>query len=48
LVVVPFGFRVGEDGALAPDEAEQAVIAQARSLRADEVDPIGWTGIGVT
>jgi DNA invertase Pin-like site-specific DNA recombinase len=33
--IVPFGFRVGEDGGLVPDEAEQAVIAQARALRAD-------------
>jgi putative DNA-invertase from lambdoid prophage Rac len=33
--MVPFGFRVGDDGGLVPDEAEQAVIAKARSLRAD-------------
>src|SRR5665811_1419574 len=33
--IVPFGFRVGEDGSLMPDEAEQAVIAEARALRAD-------------
>jgi len=33
--IVPFGFRVGEDGGLVPDEAEQAVIAQACALRAD-------------
>jgi DNA invertase Pin-like site-specific DNA recombinase len=33
--IVPFGFRVGEDGALAPDAAEQALIAYARTLRAD-------------
>jgi DNA invertase Pin-like site-specific DNA recombinase len=32
---VPFGFRVGEDGALVPDAAEQALIAHARTLRAD-------------
>jgi putative DNA-invertase from lambdoid prophage Rac len=33
--IVPFGFRVSKDGELVPDEAEQAVIAQARALRAD-------------
>jgi putative DNA-invertase from lambdoid prophage Rac len=33
--IVPFGFRVGADGGLVPDEAEQAVIAEARALRAD-------------
>jgi putative DNA-invertase from lambdoid prophage Rac len=33
--IVPFGFRVGEDGGLVPDAAEQAVIAQARAKRAD-------------
>jgi hypothetical protein len=33
--IVPFGFRVGEDGGLVADEAEQAVITKARSLRAD-------------
>jgi len=32
---VPFGFRVGDDGGLVPNEAEQAVIAQARALCAD-------------
>ena len=32
---VPFGFRVGDDGALVPDAAEQALIAHARVLRAD-------------
>jgi putative DNA-invertase from lambdoid prophage Rac len=32
--IVPFGFRVGGDGGLAADEAEQVVIAQARALRA--------------
>jgi hypothetical protein len=32
---VPFGFRVGDDGALVPDAAEQALIAHARALRAD-------------
>lgn len=31
---VPFGFRVGEDGALEPVPAEQEVIATARALRA--------------
>jgi DNA invertase Pin-like site-specific DNA recombinase len=33
--IVPTGFRVGEDGGLVPEEAEQAVIAQARAMRAD-------------
>ncbi len=33
--IVPFGFRVGEDGALVPDAAEQALISHARTLRAD-------------
>jgi putative DNA-invertase from lambdoid prophage Rac len=33
--IVPYGFRVGEDGGLVPDQAEQAVIVQARALRAD-------------
>ena len=33
--IVPFGFRVGEDGGLVPDAAEQALIAHARALRAD-------------
>ena len=33
--IVPFGFRVGEDGGLVPDEGEQAIIARARALRAD-------------
>ena len=32
---VPFGFRVGDDGSLVPDAAEQAVIAHAHALRAD-------------
>ena len=32
--IVPFGFRAGEDGALVPDEAERAIIARARALRA--------------
>lgn len=32
---VPFGFRVGEDGSLVPDAAEQALVAHARVLRAD-------------
>jgi putative DNA-invertase from lambdoid prophage Rac len=32
---VPFGFRVGDDGALVPDAAEQVLIAHARALRAD-------------
>jgi DNA invertase Pin-like site-specific DNA recombinase len=31
--IIPFGFRVGDDGGLVPDEAEQAVIASARALR---------------
>jgi DNA invertase Pin-like site-specific DNA recombinase len=33
--IVPFGFRVGEDGRLVPDNAEQAMIISARALRAD-------------
>jgi DNA invertase Pin-like site-specific DNA recombinase len=33
--IVPFGFRVGDDGSLVPDAAEQALIAHARALRAD-------------
>ena len=33
--IVPFGYRVGEAGDLVPDEEEQALIAQTRSLRAD-------------
>jgi DNA invertase Pin-like site-specific DNA recombinase len=30
----PFGFRVGEDGALVPDPTQQAAIAQMRTMRA--------------
>jgi putative DNA-invertase from lambdoid prophage Rac len=33
--IVPFGFRVSDDGSLVPDEAEQAVISHARALRAN-------------
>jgi putative DNA-invertase from lambdoid prophage Rac len=33
--IIPFGFRTGDDGELVPDEAEQAIIAHARALRAD-------------
>src|ERR1017187_4156368 len=33
--IVPFGFRVGDDGGLVPDEGEQVMIAQARALRAE-------------
>jgi putative DNA-invertase from lambdoid prophage Rac len=33
--IVPFGFRVGDDGSLVPDAAEQALIAHAHALRAD-------------
>ena len=33
--IVPYGFRVGADGGLVPDEAEQAIIAEARALRGD-------------
>lgn len=33
--IVPFGFRVGDEGGLAPDDAEQAMIAHARDLRED-------------
>jgi DNA invertase Pin-like site-specific DNA recombinase len=32
---VPFGFRVGDDGGLKPDAAEQALITHARTLRSD-------------
>ncbi len=32
--IVPFGFRVGDDGELVPDAVEQALIARARALRA--------------
>jgi putative DNA-invertase from lambdoid prophage Rac len=31
---LPFGFRIGHDGGLVPDEAEQALISAARALRA--------------
>jgi hypothetical protein len=31
--IVPFGFRVGDDGALTPDASEYALIAHARALR---------------
>lgn len=31
---VPFGFTVGEDGALVPDPAQQAAIRDARAMRA--------------
>ena len=34
---MPFGFRVGDDGRLLPDVAEQALIAHARALRAGGV-----------
>lgn len=33
--IVPFGFRIGADGGLVPDEGEQTMIASARALRAD-------------
>lgn len=33
--IVPFGFRVGEDGGLVADDTEQAMIDQARALRSD-------------
>jgi DNA invertase Pin-like site-specific DNA recombinase len=33
--IVPFGFRVGVDGGLLPNAAEQAIILHARTLRAD-------------
>ena len=33
--IVPFGFRVGNDGCLVPDAAEQVLMAHARALRAD-------------
>jgi putative DNA-invertase from lambdoid prophage Rac len=32
---VPFGFRVDDDSALVPDEAEQALISSARAMRAE-------------
>ncbi len=31
--IVPFGYRVGEDGSLVPEAVEQALIAQARAQR---------------
>jgi hypothetical protein len=31
----PFGFRVGDDGELVPDEGEQALISSARALRVE-------------
>lgn len=31
--IVPFGFQVGDDGSLVPDDAEQILIAHARALR---------------
>lgn len=33
--IVPFGYRVGEDGGLVPDPQEQEIIASARALRAE-------------
>jgi DNA invertase Pin-like site-specific DNA recombinase len=33
--IVPFGFRVGDEGSLVPDAAEQTLIVHARGLRAD-------------
>lgn len=35
--IVPFGFRVGDDGSLVPHADEQALIAHARTFRADGV-----------
>lgn len=32
--IVPFGFTVGEDGSLAPTEAEQAILADTRTAHA--------------
>ena len=32
---VPYGFRVGEDGVLEPDDDEQEAVELARRLRAD-------------
>jgi len=32
---MPFRFRVGDDGGLVADAAEQALIGHARTLRAD-------------
>ena len=37
--IVPFGFRVGDDGSLLPDAAEHVLIAHARALRADGHPP---------
>jgi len=34
--IVPFGFRVGDDGSLVPDVVEQTLIAHARALRGDD------------
>lgn len=33
--IVPFGFRVGDDGGLVPDAVEQSLITHARALRSD-------------
>jgi putative DNA-invertase from lambdoid prophage Rac len=32
---VPFGFKLGEDGTLEPDQVQQAAIDTARQMRAD-------------
>jgi putative DNA-invertase from lambdoid prophage Rac len=34
---VPFGFRVGEDGALVPDAGQQAAMEKAQRMRAEKV-----------
>ena len=34
---IPYGFKLGEDGKLAPEESEQKVIATAKELREDGV-----------
>ncbi|CAH1696793.1 Resolvase [Hyphomicrobiales bacterium] len=31
---VPFGYRIGDDGALLPDDDQQAALSEARALRA--------------
>ncbi len=33
--IVPFGYRVGENGGLVPHPAEQEIIAHARTLRTE-------------
>ena len=39
----PFGWRIGEDGALIEDETEQSALAEMRDLRA-AVAYLRWRG----